>query len=44
MSAKVLAKIWFVGIFVVFGLPVVTSAQQEPIEVIEDNSFLIEEA
>jgi len=44
MSARVLAKVLVAAIFLVPGLTVVASAQQEPIEVIEDNSFLIEEA
>ena len=38
------AKVWVLAIFLVYNSPVVASAQQEPIEVIEDNSFLIEEA
>jgi hypothetical protein len=44
MSARVLAKVWVVAICLVYGLPVVAFAQREPIEFIEDNSFLIEEA
>src|SRR4030095_1797900 len=38
------AKVWVLTIFLVYNSPVVASAQQEPIELIEDNSFLIEEA
>ncbi len=38
------AKVWVVAICLVSGLRVLASAQQEPIEIIEDNSFLIEEA
>ena len=38
------AKVWVLAIFLVYNSRVVASAQQEPIEVIEDNSFLIEEA
>ena len=37
------AKVWVVAILLVYHSPVV-AAQQEPIEIIEDNSFLIEEA
>ena len=44
MDAGVLVKVWIVTIFLVCRVPVVASAQQEPIELIEDNSFLIEEA
>jgi hypothetical protein len=44
MSVGLLSKAWAAAIFLVSGLTVVASAQQEPIEVIEDNSFLIEEA
>src|SRR5437867_4633696 len=44
MSARVLAKVWVVAIWLVYSLPVVESAQREPIDVLEDNSFLIEEA
>lgn len=45
MSARLLFRAWVAGIFFAYGLmTVVASAQQEPIEVIEDNSFLIEEA
>src|SRR5206468_7864303 len=44
MSVGLLSKAWVAAIFLVSGLTVVASAQQQPIEVIEDNSFLIEEA
>ena len=44
MSVRLLFKAWVAAIFLVYGLTVVASAQQEPIEIIEDNSFLIEEA
>ena len=44
MSARLLAKVRIVAIFLFCGFPVVATAQKEPIEVIEDNSFLIEEA
>ena len=44
MSVRLLFKAWVAAIFWVYGLTVTASAQQEPIEVIEDNSFLIEEA
>ena len=44
MSVGLLSKAWVVAIFLVPALTVAASAQQEPIEVIEDNSFLIEEA
>jgi Putative MetA-pathway of phenol degradation len=44
MSVRLLFKAWVAAIFWVYGLTVVASAQQEPIEVIEDNSFFIEEA
>jgi Putative MetA-pathway of phenol degradation len=44
MSVRLLFKVWVAAIFWVYGLTVVASAQQEPIEIIEDNSFLIEEA
>jgi Putative MetA-pathway of phenol degradation len=44
MSARALVKVWVVIIFLVSGLTAAAAAQQEPIEVIEDNSFLIEEA
>ncbi len=44
MSVRLLFKAWL-AIFLIYGLMTgVASAQQEPIEVIEDNSFLIEEA
>jgi hypothetical protein len=44
MSVRLLFKAWVAAIFWVYGLTVTASAQQEPIEIIEDNSFLIEEA
>jgi len=44
MSARLLTKVRIVAIFLLCGFPVVATAQKEPIEVIEDNSFLIEEA
>ena len=44
MSVRLLAKVWVAAILLIYCLPVAASAQQEPIEVIEDNSFLIEEA
>jgi Putative MetA-pathway of phenol degradation len=44
MSARLLAKVRIVAIFLFCGFPLVATAQKEPIEVIEDNSFLIEEA
>jgi hypothetical protein len=44
MNAWALVKIWVVAIFLVSGISVVAFAQREPIDVIEDNSFLIEEA
>jgi hypothetical protein len=44
VRARVLAKTLVWGIFPVLALAVVASAQQEPIDIIEDNSFLIEEA
>jgi hypothetical protein len=44
MSARRLAKVWVVAVFLVPGFRAVASAQREPIELIEDNSFLIEEA
>lgn len=44
MRTRVSAKAWVAAIFLVSGFTVAASAQQEPIEVIEDNSFLIEEA
>jgi len=44
MSVRLLFKAWVAAIFWVYGLTVVAAAQQEPIEIIEDNSFLIEEA
>jgi hypothetical protein len=42
-NCKALFKAWMAAIVWVYGLTV-ASAQQEPIEVIQDNSFLIEEA
>ena len=44
MSARRLAKVWVVAVFLVPSFRAVASAQREPIELIEDNSFLIEEA
>jgi hypothetical protein len=44
MNAWALVKIWVVAIFLVSGISVVAFAQREPIDVIADNSFLIEEA
>jgi Putative MetA-pathway of phenol degradation len=44
MSVRLWFKAWVAAIFWVYGLTVTASAQQEPIEIIEDNSFLIEEA
>jgi len=44
MEAKRLVKVWVSAVFVLCSIGTVASAQQEPIEVIEDNSFLIEEA
>ena len=44
MSVGLLSKAWAVAIFLVPCFTAAVSAQQEPIEVIEDNSFLIEEA
>jgi hypothetical protein len=44
MSARRLAKVWVVAVFLVPSFRTVASAQREPIELIEDNSFLIEEA
>ena len=44
MKVRLLFKTWVAAIFWVYGLTVTASAQQEPIEIIEDNSFLIEEA
>ena len=44
MSVRLWFKTWVAAIFWVYGLTVSASAQQEPIEIIEDNSFLIEEA
>jgi hypothetical protein len=44
MSVKVSVKAWVVVIVLLSGLTAVGAAQQEPIEVISDNSFLIEEA
>ncbi len=44
MRVRLLAKVWVAAICLVYCLPVTVSAQREPIEVIEDNSFLIEEA
>src|SRR5262245_33814931 len=44
MPAKGLVRVWFVAVFLLCTIGTVSSAQQEPIEVIEDNSFLIEEA
>ena len=44
MSAGTLVKVWVVAILLVDSFPAVTYTQQEPIEIIEDNSFLIEEA
>jgi hypothetical protein len=41
MKLRKLVKVWVVAVFL---LPTVASGQQEPIEFIEDNSFLIEEA
>jgi hypothetical protein len=44
MRARRLAKAWVVVVLLVPGFRTVASAQREPIEFIEDNSFLIEEA
>ncbi|HTN71457.1 MAG TPA: transporter [Methylomirabilota bacterium] len=44
MSVTTSVKAWMTASFLISALTVVASAQQEPIEVIEDNSFLIEEA
>ena len=44
MSVRLWFKAWVAAIFRVYGLTDTASAQQEPIEIIEDNSFLIEEA
>lgn len=44
MNARGLAKAWVVAVFLVPSVRTVATAQREPIEFIEDNSFLIEEA
>ena len=44
MNARGLAKAWIVAVFLVPSVRTVATAQREPIEFIEDNSFLIEEA
>jgi hypothetical protein len=44
MSARKVVKVCVVAVFLIACFRTVVSAQQEPIEVIEDNSFLIEEA
>ncbi len=44
MHPWISGKVWVVAICLVSGLRVLASAQREPIEIIEDNSFLIEEA
>jgi Putative MetA-pathway of phenol degradation len=44
MSARKVVKVCVVAVFLIARFRTVVSAQQEPIEVIEDNSFLIEEA
>ena len=44
MSARAFAKVWVVAVFLLPSFWTVASGQQEPIEVIEDNSFFIEEA
>jgi hypothetical protein len=44
MHPWISGKVWVVAICLVFGLRVLAYAQHEPIEIIEDNSFLIEEA
>jgi hypothetical protein len=44
-SSKLAAsKAWVVGIFFLVGFSVVGAAEKRPIDIIEDNSFLIEEA
>jgi hypothetical protein len=43
MQARRLVKVWL-AVFLLCSVRTVASAQQEPIEVIEDNSFFIEEA
>ena len=43
-DARASVKFWVVAILLFLYFSVVASAQQEPIEVIEDNSFFIEEA
>jgi hypothetical protein len=44
MSARKVVKVCVVAVFLIARFRTVASAQQEPIEIIEDNSFLIEEA
>jgi Putative MetA-pathway of phenol degradation len=44
MSARKVVKVCVVAVFLIARFRTVVSAQQEPIEIIEDNSFLIEEA
>jgi Putative MetA-pathway of phenol degradation len=44
MRARRLAKAWVVAVMLVPSFRTVASAQREPIELLEDNSFLIEEA
>jgi hypothetical protein len=44
MSAREVVKVCVVAVFLIARFRTTVSAQQEPIEVIEDNSFLIEEA
>lgn len=44
MNVRLLSKVWVAATFLIYCLPAVAFAQQEPIEFIEDNSFLIEEA
>jgi Putative MetA-pathway of phenol degradation len=44
MSARKWVKVWVMAVFLLPSFRTVGSAQREPIELIEDNSFLIEEA
>lgn len=44
MSMKLSAQAWVLVIVLLAGLTMAFAAEQEPIDVIEDNSFLIEEA
>ena len=44
MRTKRLARVWVLAVFSFCSIETGASAQQEPIEVIEDNSFFIEEA